>query len=818
MRVSLLSILPALGIRKRLVITFVALFLALLVALELATLFGAPFTAREGVIRRQRTAQLQNLSLVADTQQALVLRFVQDRLRLAGLAATSPTVAQCATMLAGNVPGAAECRESLRVFFQAFQTEAASGRIRLLGARGGNLLWSTDPAETSGNFALRDFFVGALASRHDSVGLLAEPGSAGPQTLVFCRAIPGPGGAPLALLALETPAEELGHLLEVKGGPGNTGEILIVDQAVRPLAAPRQALKDGSSLGAMERPLPDKGARLAAQGQDGATEYEDYAGNKVWAVYRHIRISSGWNLGLVVKRNQEEIMAPLRDEMLSSLGLTLAVAVAATLLVWLAARGLTGPLQALAEAARRVAQGDLTARAPVLTRDETGELATTFNAMLDELDAARADLTRKVEERTADLRQRNIWLRDEIEERRRTEGELLFATRAAQTADRAKGEFLANMSHELRTPLNGVLGMLHLLSRTGLTEAQAEYAQVAVTSARGLLALLNDILDLSRIESGSLELTPSEFIPAEVMDNLEALLAPAARDKGLEFSMRSDPDAVARLVGDPGRLRQVLFNLLDNAIKFTASGRVSASLEALPALASDGEKGLRLVFTVEDSGVGVEPGRLADIFMPFTQVDSASNRRFGGTGLGLAIVQRLAALMQAHICFSSQPGQGSQVVFSLVLPLARSLSAGPILTSRNLGEPALGPGLRILVAEDDPVSQLSIRRVLESEGHTARCVSNGREALSALARERYDVVIMDIQMPVMNGMEAAAAIRAGVRGVLDRNIPIIALTAYALPGDRETFLAAGMDDYLSKPVIIDVLNSAIDRALNGRRT
>jgi signal transduction histidine kinase/CheY-like chemotaxis protein len=435
--------------------------------------------------------------------------------------------------------------------------------------------------------------------------------------------------------------------------------------------------------------------------------------------------------------------------------------------------------------------------------------------MLAELAGQLGQLEARLAEREAALAGAMGRLEAEAGERRRLEGELRAASGELETARRLKGEFLASVSHDVRTPLNGILGMLHLLSSTGLTENQAEYAHGARDSALTLLSILNDILDLSRARAGRLSLVPAPFHPADLAEGLCARAESRARARGLGFSFRSGLAPGDRLLGDAERLRQILGSLLDAALKFSDGQELAVEVDSLPARLPDASPAARLIFAVRDGGLGLSPEHLPEFYRPGDQGDGPVPWRMGGVGLALA--RLLAGLLGAEVCLSGAPGLGSEAVFSLTLPLARPEEGTPILAPRRSGDQAPPAGVRILVAEDDPVAQLSITRILAAEGYGALGVSNGREALAALARERFDLVLMDIQMPVMNGVEATSAIRSGARGVLDRGVPIVALTAYALAGDRETFLAAGMDDYLTKPVVLDSLNSAIGRALARRR-
>jgi signal transduction histidine kinase/DNA-binding response OmpR family regulator/HPt (histidine-containing phosphotransfer) domain-containing protein len=681
-----------------------------------------------------------------------------------------------------------------------------------------------------------------------------------------------------------------------------------------------------------------RGTHFALPNQDGIQP--GLTGSRVVLAVDAVRVG-GQAFTIVVEQTWSEAMALAISTVRLTLILVVAMFVISGTLGFLSVRQIVRPIQTMATTAQAISAGDLSQQVQITRHDELGVLAAVFNSMTTQLRGLITGLEQRVTERTASLQTANAQLQQEIAERQRTEIALQQAKQAAEIASRTKAEFLATMSHEIRTPMNGVIGMTGLLLDTPLTATQHEYADTIRKSGEALLVIINDILDFSKIEAGKMDLELLDFdLRAAVEDVLE-LLAERASTKRLELACWLQSDVPTWVAGDPGRLRQILTNLVGNAIKFTERGEVVVRT----TLVEEHADTVLLHFAVTDTGIGIPPEVQDRLFQAFAQADGSTTRKYGGTGLGLAISQRLATMMGGTIGVESTPGQGSTFWFTVCLAtrlapqdtacaalpelrgvrvlcvddhatnrvileaqlsawgmradcvvdgpttlarlraaqtagqpytlaildyqmpgmdgleLARAIKSDPTLApmrlvmlssvnQRGQGTAAQQAGIaacltkpvrqshlynclmtvmsaaaeptavlpvtrrqeeaqvqihaRVLVVEDNVVNQKVAVRLLEKLGCRVDVAANGREAVNMLTQLTYDVVFMDCQMPEMDGFAATAAIRQGEAST-GQHMPIIAMTANAMQGDRERCLAAGMDDYVSKPVKVDDL-------------
>jgi len=451
---------------------------------------------------------------------------------------------------------------------------------------------------------------------------------------------------------------------------------------------------------------------------------------------------------------------------------------------------LVKPLKKLATAAQKIGDGDLSMEIEKQGDDEIGFLGEKFNEMRlqlidsrEEVKSYTGQLEKLVEKRTSELKKRNQELEDQ--------------TRRANQASRLKSEFLANMSHEIRTPMNGIMGMADILLDGPLSAEQKEMAGIINNSAVSLLRILNDILDISKIEVGKLEFVSQEFNLKKLLEEVVVFFKAEAAAKSLGLTLTYSEKLPILFVNDGARLKQVLINLVSNAIKFTPAG--SVNIDVSPESIQDMQ--YTVTFKVRDTGIGIPEEQLESIFESFTQVDGTRTRKAGGNGLGLAISRKIVSLLSGEMGVNSIHGRYSEFWFTIPLQAYNAFNVkdqnNPILNSDNHEN-----SYQVLIAEDNPINQKLIKRLVEKIGYSYHLVDNGQKVLSALDDQTYHLILMDIQMPEMDGLEATRQIRTKAKY---KDLPIIAVTANAMEGDREICLNAGMNDYLSKPIKLNDL-------------
>jgi signal transduction histidine kinase/DNA-binding NarL/FixJ family response regulator len=505
---------------------------------------------------------------------------------------------------------------------------------------------------------------------------------------------------------------------------------------------------------------------------------------------------NGKEIAWILVRLSRDVVKIAEERHLKQLLVTVgALAVALLSAVFAALHFLTRPLERMTNLMQRFATGELSGSIPYVARnDEVGRMA-------QALDVFRGHAIKRYNAEIA-LQRRSEELTDLNQDLRK-------ARDAAESANRIKSEFLASMSHEIRTPMNGIVGMVHVLMATPMQAHQREKLSTLANAASTLLNILNDILDISKIEAGRLELDEAAFPPRRMLEDMLALWRPTAVNKGLGLKSIVDPDLPAMLVGDANRIGQIVANYLGNAIKFTEQGSVTVRLSGQP---EDGNR-YRLRVSVSDTGIGIPQEIIPKLFQKFSQADTSTTRKFGGTGLGLAICRELAQLMNGQVGVDSAPGKGSTFWFTTSCQIADAAILALPEKSEHSRLLAL-PGerrLHLLVAEDNQINQVVISSLLQAAGHECTMVKDGREAITAVGARDYDGVLMDIQMPVLDGVEATRGIRE--LGGKYAKLPIIALTANAMAGDEERYLGLGMNDYVPKPIDPDRLTLALRRSI-----
>ena len=665
------------GLRSRMLLSFGALFVAVLAAMSLAHVYGLPFTPFEGEYRQHQSEAFENLNLVADLKKERLLRWIEERKDDARVISESSIVAACVSALRSAHGGKdlwtgmqkEEVHQGLVQHLGLVKTAyGVYEAIEIADPATGAVIASAGSAHPGVRVSREELSAHSSdAGEEENLGVKRDPAGAG-FSLFICRpvrtsGVSDAGRTPAILIMYVNPDDFIRPMLHTGEGLGQTGEALLVDRDATILTSLKHPLADGSLATPLEHRIQAQPAVRAARGEEGIITAEDYRGVPVLAAYRHIRVTQEMGWGMVVKQDQTEVFVHLRQSIyaLFFIGL-IGTLVALGFIAGIAGR-LSRPIHDLYRAARQVEAGNLDVRVSVATSGETGLLAATFNAMVLRIRNWYRDLEKQVNARTAELSRANRALKEEIAQRQQAEEALQQAVEAAEEASMAKSQFLANMSHELRTPLNAVIGYSEMLLEEAEDLDLKEFTpdlQKIQGAGRRLLALVSDILDISRIEAGRIDLSPETFDVSDMVRKVMETVQPLAERNGNALEVRL-PENLGSMHSDAVKVRQCLLNLLSNACKFTENGRVSLDAGRRRLDGADW-----MVFQVADTGIGISAEQMENLFQPFTQADASTTRKYGGTGLGLAISRRFCRMMGGEITVESAPGEGS--TFTIRLP------------------------------------------------------------------------------------------------------------------------------------------------------
>ncbi|BCS99157.1 hypothetical protein DSLASN_47890 [Desulfoluna limicola] len=781
----------------------------LFLSLAIVSLVG--YIAYRQATEALKASVFDRLNTVATFKAGELNRWVDDRMQdVAFLASLSEVRGPAEIFLTHDKSHPAY--QAASNTFAGFMEKILAGRfdpqeIFILNDTGGQIVVSTEP-DREGRYRPMDIYYTRGRQGTFAQGVYASPMTLKPTLTIATPLHDAAGQQRLGVLAVHMNLTHMDQIVRNSAGLGKTGESYLVDSLNVFVSADRFGRRE------FPRGVHTEGIDTALAGRNGEGLYQNYAGVPVIGVYRWLEDRQ---LALLVEMSREEAFAPARQLALNIIKVGVVSAWLLTLGGYALARQIVRPIRKIADTAMQVADGDLESLVPVLTEDEVGILARSFNQMVGQVKKHREHLEDRVAERTVDLKKANTRLQHEVAVRKQAEDEVLKlneglehrvaertselsvansllqqAKESAEAASRAKSRFLANMSHELRTPLNIILGFSHILNRDVRTPPDQQETLMTITrSGEHLLALINDILEMSKIEAGRTILRKEGFDLHRTLEGIEKMMRNRADDKGLHLTIQPPTDLPRFIRTDETKLRQVLVNLLGNAIKFTDKGGVT-----LRAWCKRADQDTRLVFEVEDTGVGIEKSETGIIFNAFAQTGFSDKAR-EGTGLGLAISKQYVHLMGGGISAERREEKGSRFRFDIQFDPAD-------MTDITVKEPIRRvlrlqpnqPAWRILIVENNPESREVLKKLLTAVGFDVREAENGQEGLKLFDQWHPHLIWMDLKMPVMDGYETTRTIKSCPTG---QTTKVIALTASSFDEQKADALASGCDDFISKP-------------------